>query len=399
MSTTREEVVVKIGVDNTALTRGLESGANQVRHWGEEVSHHIAGIFGAGAVIAGFEKVLGKAQDITRISESTGFGKGFAQDIVNIGMASGVAQAGIEKMLDKFVTNLKPGSDPEIALRDFADRLSKIEDPAERAKMAVEAFGKSGVKMIPILKEGSEGLDKMASGFSKLTDEEIRQIEESKLAIERLENAGIVFAGKSIANAGAVNVAGKKFAQEWKMTEEDKTNKLQEEDSKRLSEQEEYKSKYIKTLELQAEDEAEIRDKALKKEEDRLYKELDIVRKTLRERHKLQTEFEHQIDENSKKLRDKLSPQLKTGGKFAGDIARLSALEKDRDQSAFFGNRERFNADRIEIGALKTQIVNGLLKDNFSKTQTPQQKAIDEILQLIAPISQGGMPVKVMNVD
>lgn len=47
----------------------------------------------------------------------------------------------------------------EAVLRDIADRMAAAPSQAERARIAFEAFGKSGQKLIPMLSSGSAGLD------------------------------------------------------------------------------------------------------------------------------------------------------------------------------------------------------------------------------------------------
>jgi hypothetical protein len=52
--------------------------------------------------------------------------------------------------------NVRP---TEQVLLDVADGLSKIKTPAEQAAIAVDLFGKSGMTMIPMLKEGKKSLE------------------------------------------------------------------------------------------------------------------------------------------------------------------------------------------------------------------------------------------------
>ncbi len=53
-------------------------------------------------------------------------------------------------------------------LRDVADKFASMPDTIGKAKVAVEAFGKSGADIRPLLEEGSAGLDKYAEGARKL---------------------------------------------------------------------------------------------------------------------------------------------------------------------------------------------------------------------------------------
>src|SRR5207247_2365101 len=40
----------------------------------------------------------------------------------------------------------------------IADKISKIENPAERATAAMQIFGKSGQQLLPLMMSGAEGL-------------------------------------------------------------------------------------------------------------------------------------------------------------------------------------------------------------------------------------------------
>jgi len=49
---------------------------------------------------------------------------------------------------------------------DIADKFSKMEDPAKKAALAQELFGKAGVNLIPMLDQGRAGLEKYQSTIS-----------------------------------------------------------------------------------------------------------------------------------------------------------------------------------------------------------------------------------------
>lgn len=48
---------------------------------------------------------------------------------------------------------------PEQQFKLIADRISKIEDPTRRAALAMEVFGKSGTRLLPMLQDGAKGLE------------------------------------------------------------------------------------------------------------------------------------------------------------------------------------------------------------------------------------------------
>ncbi len=53
---------------------------------------------------------------------------------------------------------------------DIADAFEKIEDPAQKTKVAMEVFGRAGSKLIPLLNQGRKGLAEMSEEFKELTE-------------------------------------------------------------------------------------------------------------------------------------------------------------------------------------------------------------------------------------
>lgn len=48
------------------------------------------------------------------------------------------------------------------AMFEIADRIAAIKDPAQQTQLAMEIFGRQGAQLLPILKQGSEGMRRMA---------------------------------------------------------------------------------------------------------------------------------------------------------------------------------------------------------------------------------------------
>jgi hypothetical protein len=86
--------------------------------------------------------------------------------------------------------------DLDTALAQFADRIKDIEDPGERARLLVENFGKSGVRMGKMFEGGAEGLKKMQDEARELgiaiTKE---QAEQMGAAGDAVNNAKKAFKG------------------------------------------------------------------------------------------------------------------------------------------------------------------------------------------------------------
>ena len=75
-------------------------------------------------------------------------------------------------------------------LDDVADALQDIADPAERVRIAFDLFGRSGVKLINTLKNGSGELQKLQDGFNsitvELTGEQAKAVEAANDGFDRL---------------------------------------------------------------------------------------------------------------------------------------------------------------------------------------------------------------------
>ena len=78
-------------------------------------------------------------------------------------MQKGLASGSSNKILEKLGLDpktLREGN-PESQFLAIADAISKIDSPAMRTAMAMQVFGKSGTALLPLLNEGSAGIEKM----------------------------------------------------------------------------------------------------------------------------------------------------------------------------------------------------------------------------------------------
>jgi len=127
-----------------------------------------AGLLAGGAVVAG--AVAGVAaftewgDELTRLSKTTG------QSVEELSaLAHGFKLAGLdgEDLRDVFAElhDKRPGE----SLDDIADELAALKTTAEQTSFAMETFGDDvGLKVLPLLKEGSEGLQEMRDNADAL---------------------------------------------------------------------------------------------------------------------------------------------------------------------------------------------------------------------------------------
>lgn len=97
--------------------------------------------------------------DLTDMSGRTGVA---AADLSELGYAAEQTGAGLSDLEAALRTMArKTGKGGIENFLKTADAISKIEDPGKRAQAAMEAFGKSGTKLLPMLEGGAAGIQKM----------------------------------------------------------------------------------------------------------------------------------------------------------------------------------------------------------------------------------------------
>jgi len=178
---------IELGVSDK-LTKGLRAAQKRLQAFGEGLRSigTRLGAIGASALTAlfGTAKTFADMGDsLDEMSARTGVGVetlselGFAAELAGADMET--LETGIRKMqktiseaiggsksaadalaqLGLSVAELK-GLNPEQQFKLIADRISRITDPTLRAALAMEVFGKSGTRLLPLIQDGAKGLAK-----------------------------------------------------------------------------------------------------------------------------------------------------------------------------------------------------------------------------------------------
>lgn len=192
MPTTREEIKIALGIDSRTLDSGLRGARGKIEGWAKNIKSTFAGIgakltaaFSVGVALDQLKQLSDYVEGIKRTAETTGLSTDFAQDLTNIAKSSGIAAANVESLVQKFASKLQPGSDPEKALGELADRMKGISDPATLATMATDAFGEAGVKLIPVLSQGSEALKKLGDEYGRVSEVQIAIIDNANEVLDK----------------------------------------------------------------------------------------------------------------------------------------------------------------------------------------------------------------------
>lgn len=148
----------------------------------------VAGMAG-GALFALAKSTADYGDSVNDTSGYLGISTKALQEYYYIGKLTGVKMEDMNKALSKLTVNLGKADDskglqqtfaelglslaeiksagPDRSLDVIANAVAKITDPTKRAAIAVELFGKSGIKMVNVLAQGGDGLDALREEANK----------------------------------------------------------------------------------------------------------------------------------------------------------------------------------------------------------------------------------------
>lgn len=200
---------VIISANADSMANGLGQQSQKIESWGKGMTSRLGSLFKGGLAFGGGmaiadtvlsfpSKVLGKfhsmKEDIDHASKSArafGTDMGTWQGIVHAADLAGVGVEQLESGLARFRKQVDGPIDE--ALFKLAHQLEGIQDPGERARVLVDNFGKSGLKMAGLFEGGEEGLRALVAEAEKLgfamSDADGKAIEEANDAVRRTEKA------------------------------------------------------------------------------------------------------------------------------------------------------------------------------------------------------------------
>lgn len=180
------EVIAKFGiqVDDAPLQKlngGIEDAVGMLKK--------MAGALGAGLALGALKNfamgLAEEADELNKQSRTLGLSVQalqewrYAADLSGVSaedLASTMARLSGGKFDPKAMTKLGVATtdaggaarDTGMVLEDVADALSKIQNPAERNRLAMGVLGKSYAKMLPLLEGGKDGLGELRKEFAEL---------------------------------------------------------------------------------------------------------------------------------------------------------------------------------------------------------------------------------------
>ena len=187
---------VTLGLNAASLEKGLKSAGAKVGAMGKRVAVAGAGIAGAGAAVlapllaatASFGKM---GDEIDKMSARTGVSAtalselAFAaeqsgasvQDVEKAfkGMSSALYDAGkgstmpLDALQDLGITLADlEGMSPEEQFMKLSSALASVEDTSKRGALAQKLFGKAGRQLLPMLADGTDGIQKLREEANEL---------------------------------------------------------------------------------------------------------------------------------------------------------------------------------------------------------------------------------------
>lgn len=186
---------VELGVSDK-LSAGLRRAQKRLEAFGESL--RAVGIRMAGIGAAAVGSLLGAARhfasvgdDLEEMSQRTGVS---VEALSELGYAAELAGGDLEtletglKHMQRSIVEAAQGSDsaqealgrlglsvadlsglsPDEQFKRLADRIARVEDPALRVALAMQIFGRSGTKLLPLLAEGSKGIEALQEQARRL---------------------------------------------------------------------------------------------------------------------------------------------------------------------------------------------------------------------------------------
>jgi hypothetical protein len=190
----------------------------------------LAAAAGLGAFVGQIKNAANTADELGKISARTGVA---VESLSALKYAAELSDVSLEELtggLQKLNKAIDADSDafkrlglsardfksPDQALAAVADKFAAMEDHGERAAIAMELFGKTGDRLIPLLAGGSAGLEAMRAEAERLgvvfTAEAARSAEEFN---DNMTRMGIAMQGVAAQIGNAVIPAINQLAQEF----------------------------------------------------------------------------------------------------------------------------------------------------------------------------------------
>jgi hypothetical protein len=209
----REEILLKLGLDTSAFRTGLDGMKATAKTAGAAIGSTLVAPIGA-AIAATFSvnalrNVFNFADAIADTADTLGISTDYLQGFERLAATTGSSaeKAGQSLgFLSRKIADARSGTVSAIedferynisminvdgtartveqVVGDIAQRMADAKDPTDRLKMAFDLLGKSGTTLVNGLSQGKEAVSKFVESAPKLSEQEIRTIQEAGEEVE-----------------------------------------------------------------------------------------------------------------------------------------------------------------------------------------------------------------------
>lgn len=149
-----------------------------------------AGLAVAGFVASGVSKFSDLTQQVLRVKQVSGETAEQASKLVAVADDFGVSAETVGKAMAKLAQG--GATDTKAKLIEVANAFAATTDPAERAKIGTQAFGKSWQDMAVLLDQGGAKIEEAFAGVSDaqiFNDDELKKGQDLRLAMDNIKDA------------------------------------------------------------------------------------------------------------------------------------------------------------------------------------------------------------------
>jgi hypothetical protein len=172
---------VELSSDDSSLMKGLDKAKKSLNDWGKAIAVSGVAMIGAATAAAapliyGFKELIGSGGALSDMEARTGIGAEALQELQyaagQTGSSMEEVEASIRKMQDSLVKAANgsksetealdalglslaelQGLSPDKQFERIGEALGGIQDPAKRTALAMDLFGKSGTKILPMAQQ------------------------------------------------------------------------------------------------------------------------------------------------------------------------------------------------------------------------------------------------------
>jgi TP901 family phage tail tape measure protein len=202
---------VEIFADNSQFIAGLKAAETQLMKFGSNIEAMGKKMMGLGMAVftplVGASKVFASTgEELHLLSQKTGLSVEMLSQMKFAADQSGVSLESLAKgfkMMEKNIYGSGQGfakigvtaaqlksMRPEEQFATLADRLSKIQNPGQRAALAMQLFGRAGSDLLPFLENGAAGINELMETAQKMgftwSEQDVKAAVEFQRAIKLL---------------------------------------------------------------------------------------------------------------------------------------------------------------------------------------------------------------------